>query len=56
MNHYTDFDLILIRERNQQIRDEVDSLRLKKRLRKGRTPRGSQPVASLDWGGARLAG
>lgn len=56
MNHYTDFDPILIRERDQQIRDEVDSLRLEKRLRKVRTPRGSQPVVSLDWDGVLLSG
>jgi hypothetical protein len=35
MNHYyMDFDPHLIRERNERIRREVDSLRLKKRLRK----------------------
>ena len=48
MNHYTDFDPILIRERNQQIRDEVDSLRLEKRLRKDHAAR---RVAPVDWGG-----
>ena len=34
MSHYMDFDPYLIRERNEQIRDEVNSLRLKKQLRK----------------------
>jgi hypothetical protein len=56
MNHFTDFDPILIREHNQQIREEVDSLRLGKRLRKGRNPRGPRPVASPDRGGVMLSG
>ena len=62
MNHFMDFDPYLIRERNQQIRDEVNSLYLEEQLRK-------EPNARL-WrvsvfikrgrrlliGGARLAG
>ena len=33
MNHYMDFDPHLIRERNERMQREVDSLRLKERLR-----------------------
>jgi hypothetical protein len=33
MNHYMDFDPYVIRERNQQVHREVNSLRLKKQLR-----------------------
>jgi hypothetical protein len=36
MNHYTDFDPYLIRERNEQMQRELDSLRLKERLREAR--------------------
>jgi len=32
MNHYVDFDPYIIRERNQQVHREVNSLRLKKQL------------------------
>ena len=34
MNHYMDFDPYLIRERNQQVHREVNSLRLEEQLRK----------------------
>jgi hypothetical protein len=34
MSHYMEFDPYLIRERNEQIRDDVHLLRLKKQLRK----------------------
>jgi hypothetical protein len=60
MNHYMDFDPHLIRERNQQMRKEVNSLRLEERLRKERSPRGSRlsvliKRVRLLIGGARLA-
>ena len=46
MNHYTDFDPYVIRERNQQMHREVDSLRLRKRLREARgSSSGSRFVA-----------
>jgi hypothetical protein len=32
MNHYMDFDRYVIRERNQQVHREVNSLRLEKQL------------------------
>lgn len=45
MNHHMDFDPYLNWERNEQVRDEVNALRLEKRLRKGRTPHGLRMVA-----------
>ncbi len=33
MNYYTDFDPYVIRERNQQMLREINSLRLEERLR-----------------------
>ena len=36
MNHYMDFDPYVIRERNQQMQRELDSLRLQQRLREAR--------------------
>ncbi len=33
MNHYMDFDPYVIRERNQQVLREINSLRLEERLR-----------------------
>ena len=36
MNHYSDFDPYLIRERNEGLLREVSTLRLEKRLRKER--------------------
>jgi hypothetical protein len=50
MSHYMDFDLYLIRERNEQIRDEVNSLRLKKRLRKWHNLHGVRMAALGEWG------
>src|SRR5215212_1637168 len=47
MSHYMDFDPYLIRERNEQIRDEVNSLRLKKQLRK---MHGLRIAALGEWG------
>ena len=60
MNHM-DFDPQVIRERNGQMRSEIESLRLEERLRKERDPRGSRlgvlvKRARLLIGGARLAG
>jgi hypothetical protein len=40
MNHYMGFDPYLIRERNEQIHTDVNSLRLEKQLRKSRNPHG----------------
>lgn len=50
MNHHMDFDPFLIGERNEQIRDEVNSLRLEKRLRKGRNLHGLRMTALGEWG------
>lgn len=41
MNHM-DFDPHVIRERREQMRSEIESLRLEERLRKERDPRGSR--------------
>jgi hypothetical protein len=62
MNHYTDFDPYFIRERNQQMCSEVNSLRLQERLREDRGSNGSRFVALARRGvmpllrAARLAG
>ncbi len=62
MNHFMDFDPYLIMERNQQIRDEVNSLYREERLRKERNKPLSQVSIlvkrgrRLLIGGARLAG
>jgi hypothetical protein len=45
MNHYMDFDPHLIRERNEQTRREVNSLRLAERLRDNRRSSGAGFVA-----------
>ena len=45
MNHYTDFDPYFIRERNQLMRTEVNSLRLQQRLREDRGSSGARLVA-----------
>ena len=50
MSHYMDFDPYLIRERNEQIRDEVNSLRLKKQLRKRHNLHGLRIAALGEWG------
>ena len=50
MNHYMDFDPYLIRERNEQIRDEVNSLRREKQLRKRHDLHGLQIAALGEWG------
>ena len=45
MNHYMDFAPYVIRERNQQMQEEVRSLRLEERLRKERGSSGSRFAA-----------
>ena len=55
MNHYMDFDPYVIKERNEQMNKEVNSLRLEKRLRKTRNPRVSR-LASLIKRGKLLIG
>jgi hypothetical protein len=50
MSHYTDFDPYLIRERNEQMREEVNSLRLKKHLRKWHNLHGLRIAALGEWG------
>jgi hypothetical protein len=47
MNHYMGFDPHLIRERNERIRHEVETLRLEKRLRQNGEPRPGARLASL---------
>jgi hypothetical protein len=62
MSYFMDFDPYLIRERNQQIRDEVNSLYREEHLRKERNSPLSQVSIfvkrgrRLLIGGARLAG
>jgi hypothetical protein len=62
MNHYMDFDPHLIRERNEQMQREVNSLRLQKRLREARGSSGTRFVVLVRKGvmpllhAARLAG
>ena len=62
MNHYMDFDPYLIRERNEQMLREVNSLRLQERLRKNRQSSDSRFSAVAKRGvmpllrAARLAG
>ena len=55
MGHYMDFDPYLIRERTEQIRDEVNLLRLKKQLRKRHNLHGLR-IASLGERGRILIG
>ena len=60
--HYMDFDPYTIRERNEQMLREVNSLRLEERLRENRGSSGSRFVALTRKGvmpllrAARLAG
>jgi hypothetical protein len=62
MNYYMDFDPYVIMERNQQMKGDVDSLRLEKRLREDRRSGGRRFVALAKRGAmpllraARLAG
>jgi hypothetical protein len=39
MNHHADFDQHVLKERNERIRREVQTLRLEKRLRQNGEPR-----------------
>jgi hypothetical protein len=50
MSHYMDFDPYLIRERNEQIRNEVNSLRLRKHMRKRHNLHGLRIAALGGWG------
>jgi hypothetical protein len=45
MHHYMEFDPYLIRERNEQIRSGVNSLRLQEQLRKNHKVHGSRLAA-----------
>ena len=45
MNHYIDFDPYVIRERNQKVHREVNSLRLEKQLHEEHRSSGSRFVA-----------
>ena len=62
MNHYMDFDPYAIRERNEQMIRDVNSLRLEERLREARGSSGVRFVALVRRGviplmrAARLAG
>ena len=47
MNHYADFDLHMIKERNERIRQEVQTSRLEKRLRQNGEPRSSAGLAAF---------
>ena len=55
MNYFVGFDPYMNRERNEQIRKEVNSLRLEGRLRREPNPRGSR-LAALVERGRLLAG
>jgi hypothetical protein len=50
MSHYMNFDLYLIRERNERIREEVNSVRLKKQLRKRHNLHELQIATLGEWG------
>ena len=54
MSHYMDFDPYLIRECNEQIRDEVNSSRLKKQLRKRHNLHALQIAALGERGRIRI--
>ena len=56
MNHYIEFNPYLIREHNQQIHTEVDSLRLQEQLRKNRKARSSSRLFVLVECGRLLVG
>ena len=49
MSHYMEFDPYLIMERNEQIREEVHLLRLKKQLRKSHYLHGLLIAALGEW-------
>ena len=54
MNYYMDFDPYLIGERNNQMKRDVDSLRLEKRLREDRGPSGWRFLALAKRGAMPL--
>ena len=54
MNHY--IDPYMIRDRNEQVRKEVNSLRLEARLRKSRDQRGSRMGTLVGWGRLLVGG
>ena len=56
MNHLMDFDPHQIRERNEQMRREVDSLRLEGRLREDRTARDSRLTGLVKRGRLLIGG
>jgi hypothetical protein len=56
MNHYIDFNPYLIREHNQQIHTEVNSLRLQEQLRKNCKVRRSSRLFALVIRGRLLVG
>ena len=56
MNHYIEFNPYLIREHNQQIHTEVNSLRLQEHLRKNRKVRSSSRLFALVEYGRLLVG
>lgn len=47
MNHYSDFDRYVIKERNEGIRRNVQTLRLEKRLRQNSEPRSGAGLIAL---------
>jgi hypothetical protein len=56
MNHYIDFNPYLIREHNQHIHTEVNSMRLQEQLRKNRTVRRPSRLFALVKRGRLLVG
>lgn len=50
MSHHVEFDPYLIRERNERIRDEINSLRLEKQLRKRHNLHVLRIAALGEWG------
>jgi hypothetical protein len=47
MNHYADFDRYVIGERNEEMRQKVQTLRLEKRLRQNGGPRSGAGLVAL---------
>jgi hypothetical protein len=56
MNHYLDFNPYQIRERNQQIHTEVNSLRLQEQLRHNRKVRSCSRLFALVKRGMLIVG
>ncbi len=48
MSYYSDFDPYFIRERNEELRREVSTYRLEKRLRQNREPRSGRFVVFVS--------